>query len=220
MPSIIRTIRLPARGASASAARFIVERDDFMENPPKKFFRLSPGQRGAAALRLFHHLPRGGEERGRRGGRAALHLRSGDARRQRARRAQGEGDPALGLGGGCPSRRKCGSTIRSSRRPIPAPAATSSPISIRNSLEVLTDARLEPALAGDNSDAPVQFERQGYFVRDAGLRAGQAGVQPHDRPARHVCEDGWQRGRLTLTQDQYSCARPPAASGPRRAAPR
>ena len=39
-------------------------------------------QGGAAALRLFRHLPRGGEERGRRGGRAALHLRSGDARRQ------------------------------------------------------------------------------------------------------------------------------------------
>ena len=64
-----------------------VERDDFMENPPKKFFRLSPGTRGAAALRLFRHLPRGGEGRGRRGGRAALHLRSGDARRQRARTA-------------------------------------------------------------------------------------------------------------------------------------
>ena len=66
-----------------------IERDDFMENPPKKFFRLSPGRGGAAALRLFHHLPRGGEERGRRGGRAALHLRSGDPRRQRAGRPQG-----------------------------------------------------------------------------------------------------------------------------------
>jgi hypothetical protein len=34
-----------------------------------------------------------------------------------------------------------------------------------NSLEVLSDARLEPALAGDNADAPVQFERLGYFYR-------------------------------------------------------
>ena len=51
-----------------------VEREDFMENPPKKFYRLSPGTRGAAALRLFRHLPRGGEGRGGRGGRAALHL--------------------------------------------------------------------------------------------------------------------------------------------------
>ena len=35
-----------------------IERDDFMEDPPKKFFRLAPGQRGAAALRLLHHLRR------------------------------------------------------------------------------------------------------------------------------------------------------------------
>ncbi|MDU1694439.1 MAG: ATP-binding cassette domain-containing protein, partial [Bradyrhizobium sp.] len=35
-----------------------------------------------------------------------------------------------------------------------------------NSLEVLTDARIEPAIAAANSDAPMQFERQGYFVRD------------------------------------------------------
>jgi glutaminyl-tRNA synthetase len=34
-----------------------------------------------------------------------------------------------------------------------------------DSLEVLTDCRLEPALAATNSE-PVQFERQGYFFRD------------------------------------------------------
>ena len=78
-----------------------IEQDDFMENPPKKFFRLSPGTRGAAALRLFHHLPRGGEERRRRGDRTALHLRSGDQGRQRAGRPQGEGDHPLGIGRAC-----------------------------------------------------------------------------------------------------------------------
>ena len=56
------------------------------------------GPRGAAALRLLPHLPRGGQGRERRDRRAALHLRSGDARRQRARRAQGEGDHPLGVG--------------------------------------------------------------------------------------------------------------------------
>ena len=35
-----------------------------------------------------------------------------------------------------------------------------------NSLEVLKGAMVEPALAGDNAEDPVQFERQGYFVRD------------------------------------------------------
>ena len=60
-----RTIRPRARRRIRFGRELYIERDDFMENPPKKFFRLSPGTRSAAALRLFHHLPRGGEERGR-----------------------------------------------------------------------------------------------------------------------------------------------------------
>jgi glutaminyl-tRNA synthetase len=31
---------------------------------------------------------------------------------------------------------------------------------------VLSDARIEPAIAETNSSDVVQFERQGYFVRD------------------------------------------------------
>ena len=42
-----------------------------------------------------------------------------------------------------------------------------------DSLEVLGDARVEPGLAGANSDAPVQFERQGYFVRDPDSGTGR-----------------------------------------------
>jgi len=34
------------------------------------------------------------------------------------------------------------------------------------SLEILKDARIEPAIAESNSSDVVQFERQGYFVRD------------------------------------------------------
>ena len=41
------------------------------------------------------------------------------------------------------------------------------------SLEVLADARVEPALAGDNSDNAVQFERQGYFCRDRDSKPGR-----------------------------------------------
>ena len=36
----------------------------------------------------------------------------------------------------------------------------------RDSLEVLTGCRCEPALAGDNGAGAVQFERLGYFFRD------------------------------------------------------
>jgi glutaminyl-tRNA synthetase len=35
------------------------------------------------------------------------------------------------------------------------------------SLELLRDAQVEPALAMAASGEPVQFERQGYFVRDS-----------------------------------------------------
>ena len=42
-----------------------------------------------------------------------------------------------------------------------------------NSLEILSDAKLEPALAGTNSATPVQFERQGYFCRDIGSAPGR-----------------------------------------------
>ncbi len=42
-----------------------------------------------------------------------------------------------------------------------------------NSLEVLANARVEPALAGDNAAEAVQFERQGYFCRDQDSKPGR-----------------------------------------------
>jgi glutaminyl-tRNA synthetase len=41
------------------------------------------------------------------------------------------------------------------------------------SLETLTGCMVEPALASDNSDAAVQFERQGYFCRDRDSAPGK-----------------------------------------------
>ena len=42
-----------------------------------------------------------------------------------------------------------------------------------NSLEVLSEARLEPALAEAALERPVQFERQGYFCRDPDSTPGK-----------------------------------------------
>ena len=127
--------------------------------------------RSAAALRLLHHLPRGGEGRGRQGHRAALHLRSGDR------------------GGNAPDGRKVKATIHwvSAADSVPAEVRLYNPLFAKpepdvanfandlnpNSLEVLSDARVEPALAADNSPAPVQFERQGYFARDPDSAPGK-----------------------------------------------
>ena len=41
------------------------------------------------------------------------------------------------------------------------------------SLEVLPDARVEPSVASDNSNEVIQFERQGYFVRDKDSAPGK-----------------------------------------------
>jgi glutaminyl-tRNA synthetase len=42
-----------------------------------------------------------------------------------------------------------------------------------NSLEVIADARVESALAGQNFDGAVQFERQGYFYPDRDSTPGR-----------------------------------------------
>ena len=91
----------PAAGTRriAFGRELYIERDDFMENPPKKFFRLSPGTEVRLRYAYFVKCTGSHQERGRRGGRAALHLRSRDQGRQRARRPQGQGDHALAAGG-------------------------------------------------------------------------------------------------------------------------
>ena len=75
-----------------------IERDDFMEDPPRKFFRFAPGPRGPAALRLPRHLHgcrEGSFHRG--GGRDSRPLRPRFTRGQGARRPQGQGHRPLGV---------------------------------------------------------------------------------------------------------------------------
>ena len=115
-----RRRRAWARGKVPFSRELYIEQDDFREEPPKKY--LPPGARpgSAAALRLFRQLHgRGQRSEDRRGGRIALHLRSGHPRRQRARWPQGEGHDPLGLGGPRACRPRCGSTITCSPSPTP-----------------------------------------------------------------------------------------------------
>jgi glutaminyl-tRNA synthetase len=142
-----------------------VERDDFMENPPKKFYRLSPGRE--VRLRYAYFV----------------------TCREVVKNAAGEVvelrciyDPQT-RGGNAPDGRKVQATLHwvaaadavqaeiRLYNPLfarPDPNATNFAVDLNpNSLEVLADCRLEPALAAANSEEPVQFERQGYFCRDA-----------------------------------------------------
>jgi len=141
-----------------------IEQDDFMENPPKKFFRLSPGNE--VRLRYAYFIKCVGVVKNEAGEITELRCTY---------------DPAT-RGGNAPDGRKVKATMHW------LPAAQSVPAEIRiynqlfakpnpdasnfagdlnpQSLEILKDARIEPAIAESNSSEPVQFERQGYFVRD------------------------------------------------------
>jgi glutaminyl-tRNA synthetase len=156
----------PSKGTRriAFGRELYVEREDFMENPPKKFFRLSPG--AEVRLRYAYFIKC----------REAIKDASGEVVELRCTY-----DPAT-KGGNAPDGRKVKATLHW------LPAAQSRPAEIRiynqlfakpnpdaanfaadlnsQSLEVLTDARIEPAIADANSDEAMQFERQGYFVRD------------------------------------------------------
>ena len=148
----------------AFGRELFIERDDFMENPPKKFFRLSPG----AEVRL----------------RYAYFIRC----REVIKNAAGEVvelrcsyDPAT-RGGNAPDGRKVKATLHwlpaAQARPAeirlynqlfsnPSPDAANFVADLNpRSLEILRDARIEPAIADSNSFAVMQFERQGYFARD------------------------------------------------------
>jgi len=141
-----------------------VEREDFMENPPKKFYRLSPGRE--VRLRYAYFVTC----------REVVKNDAGEAVELRC-----SYDPAT-RGGNAPDGRKVQATLHwvSAADAVPAEVrlynqlfATPEPNAADfaadlnpGSLEVLTDCRLEPALAGANAEGAVQFERQGYFFRD------------------------------------------------------
>ena len=172
-----------------------IEQDDFMENPPKKFFRLSPGME--VRLRYAYFI----------------------TCREVVKNAKGEVvelrctyDPAT-KGGNAPDGRKVKATMHwvSAAHAMAAEVRLYNPLFTKpdpsgaenfaadlnpNSLEVLDGARLEPALADAKPELPVQFERQGYFclepaskperlvfVRTIGLRDTWAKDQAKEKAA-------------------------------------
>ncbi len=158
-----------------------IERDDFMESPPKKFFRLSPGNE--VRLRYAYFITCREVVKNAAGEVVELHCTY---------------DPAT-RGGNAPDGRKVKATMHwlSASHSVPAEIrvynqlfTTPTPDAANfardlnpQSLEVLSDARVEAAAVETNSAEAMQFERQGYFARDPDFAAGPAGVQSHHRPA-------------------------------------
>jgi glutaminyl-tRNA synthetase len=146
-----------------------IERDDFMEDPPKKFFRLAPGRE--VRLRYAYFIkcetvvkdPASGE---------IVELRC-------------TYDPAT-RGGDAPDGRKVKGTLHwvSAEHALPAEVRLYDHLFVKEnpneteagkdftdyvnpkSLEVLTECRVEPSLADARPGNRCQFERLGYFCVD------------------------------------------------------
>jgi glutaminyl-tRNA synthetase len=149
-----------------------IERDDFIEDPPKGFYRLAPGRE--VRLRYAYFVTC----------REVVKNAAGEVVELRCTY-----DPAT-RGGNAPDGRKVRGTIHwvAAAEAMPAEIRLYNPLFTRpdpcadgdlmadlnaNSLEIVSGAMLEPALAADNSDGAVQFERQGYFRRDPGSVPGR-----------------------------------------------
>jgi len=146
-----------------------IEQDDFMENPPKDFFRLAPGRE----VRL----------------RSAYFIKCREALKDPATGRPCElrctYDPAT-RGGDAPDRRKVKATLHwvsaahaipaevrvydhlfSKENPYETPAGGTFKDNLNpKSLEVLTGCRLEPSLKSAAQGSRYQFERLGYFCVD------------------------------------------------------
>ena len=146
-----------------------IEREDFMEDPPKKFFRLAPGRE--VRLRYAYFVTC----------REAVKDASGEVVELRCTY-----DPET-RGGDAPDGRKVKATLHwvSAAHGVPGEVRLYDHLFTRpdsgaaggvggdvlddlnpDSLVTLADCRLEPSLAAAAVGEPLQFERQGYFCLD------------------------------------------------------
>jgi glutaminyl-tRNA synthetase len=151
-----------------------IERDDFMENPPKKFYRLSPGSE--VRLRCAYFITCREVVKNEQGEIVELRCTYDSATR----------------GGDAPDGRRVKATLHW------VSAAHAVPVEVRlydrlfsvedpenvpegktfldnlnpRSLEVLRGSQAEPSVANSSVGARVQFERLGYFCMDPDSRAG------------------------------------------------
>jgi glutaminyl-tRNA synthetase len=157
----------PAAGSRTVpfARELYIEREDFMEQPPKQFFRLAPGRE----VRLRYAYLITCQEVVKDASGEVVELRCSY-------------DPAT-RGGNAPDGRRVKATLHwvSAAHALPAEVRLYDHLFNRpdpgadgdfkddispDSLEVLRGCRLEPTLAGLPVEARVQFERQGYFCVD------------------------------------------------------
>jgi glutaminyl-tRNA synthetase len=167
-----------------------IERDDFMQDPPKKFFRLAPGRE--VRLRYAYFVTCTDVIR--------------DSHNGEVTELRCTYDPAT-RGGDAPDGRKVKGTLHwvSAAHGVPAEVRLYDHLFVKenpneveenqtwldcinpDSLEILKDCRLEPSLKNGSGDRPVQFERLGYFCEDR--RDSKPGARVYNRAA--TLRDTW-----------------------------
>jgi len=165
----------PAAGSRSVpfSRELYIEQDDFMEDPPKKFYRLAPGRE--VRLRYAYFV------------RCDEVIRDEDGRIAELRCTY---DPAT-RGGDAPDGRKVKATLHW----VSAPHAIDGEVRLYehlfvdenveaargddwlsglnpDSLQVLRGCKLEPSLGDVEAETRVQFERLGYFCSDPDGRPG------------------------------------------------
>jgi glutaminyl-tRNA synthetase len=151
-----------------------IEQDDFREDPPKQYYRLSPGRE--VRLRYGYFITAKSVVKNDQGEVVEVHCTY---------------DPAT-RGGNAPDGRKVKSTIHwvSAAHAIDAEVRIYDKLFTKedpnqveegqeftanlnpNSLEVIEQAKLEPSLANAPIEARYQFERLGYFCVDPDSKPG------------------------------------------------
>jgi glutaminyl-tRNA synthetase len=151
-----------------------IEQDDFREEPPKQYFRLSPGRE--VRLRYGYFITCARVVKNEQGEVVEVHCTY---------------DPAT-RGGNAPDGRKVKATIHwvsaahaidaevrvydnlfSKENPNDVPEGQDFTANLNpNSLEIISKAKLEPSLAGAAPGTRYQFERLGYFCVDPDSKPG------------------------------------------------
>jgi glutaminyl-tRNA synthetase len=209
-----------------------IERTDFLEDPPKKYFRLAPGR----AVRLRYAYIIDCEE-------VIKDPETGEVTELRCRYDE---DTKSGSG---TSERKVKGVIHwvskahaisaevrlydrlfSAENPDDAPEGQDFTANLNpTSLETLTGCRLEPSLAASESGLRVQFERHGYFCVDSrdgspdslvfnrtvSLRDGWAKLQKKQQGGQKKQQGGGQKKKKKKKKQRppHPDHRPPPAAG-------
>ena len=151
-----------------------IEQDDFREDPPKKFFRLSPGQE--VRLRGGYFITCKSVVKNDKGEVVEVHCtydpetRSGNAPDNRRVKATIHWVSAQHAVSG---EVRVYENLFTKENPADVPEGQDFTANLNpNSLEIISNAKLEPSLASARAGDRYQFERLGYFCADLDSKPG------------------------------------------------